>query len=124
MLGNDLMEIWHLTYARSFRSNDTRSIVRHFPSPVAARGYKADALAGGVQIVVLTSGPRCAATHGKASRIASSKRHGGLITANPPAASRPGSIPSSCISSTSGLNEARSAAKAAAASSLIGYQTA
>jgi len=72
----------------------------------------------------LTPDPSWAAIHGKASRIASSKRQGGLITASPQAASLPGAMPSSRSSRTSGLNAARSAANAAAASSLIGYQMA
>src|SRR5215211_1096736 len=101
MLGNDLMEIWHLATLVPFHSDDSRSIVCHFAPPVAGRALQA----GGAQIVAVTPGPSCAAIHGRASRIASSKRHGGLITASTHAARRPCSIPSRRSSRISGLNE-------------------
>ncbi len=120
MLGNHLMEIGHLATLAAFDLEDTPldctslRIARRAPPLLRRRRAS----------VALAPGSRCAAIHGRASRIASSKRHGGLITAKPQAARRPCSMPSTLSSRINGLNEARSAANAAAALSLIGYQTA
>ena len=82
-------------------------VVRHHSADAGA-----GALAGGAEIAALTPGPRRPAIHGSASRIASSKRHGGLMTASPHAASLPGSIASECSSRMSGLKAASSPANA------------
>src|SRR5262249_52364790 len=94
-------------------------VVRHHPDDAGA-----GALAGGAQTAALTPGPSCRAIQGSASRMASSKRQGGLITASPQAASLPGSAPPSRNSSVNGFSPASSRTKTSAASSLIGYQRA